>query len=62
MASSSNICSKLARKRRRDTIQECREVLNRRKKELTDFPDIEDMEDEKLFEDEYVLELRNQLK
>lgn len=62
VAGPSRACSKFSRKRHRDTIQECRELLNRGSKDSQEFPEIEDIDDEKLSEDEYVQDLKNQLK
>lgn len=58
----SRSCQKLARKRRRDTVQECRDVLNRSSKELNEFQDLDELDDEKLSGDEYVQDLKSQLK
>lgn len=58
----SRTCSKITKKRQRDALQECREVLSRSNKELQELLEVEELEDEKVYEDEYVQDLRSQLK
>ncbi len=62
VAGPSKICSKLLRKRRRDAILECRELLSRGSKKLQALPEFDELDDEKLSEDEYIQDLRNQLR